>query len=502
MRSNQHSIKHFDMTSAQRVATHIPQASRILIVAAVLGSALCFSLSFGFPNSSSPAAFTGAQGGGAASRGGRGGEICEVTNLNDSGPNSARDCLTRRNPRTVIFRVAGRINLHSGIRINDPYLTIAGQTAPGGGIEFAGKEMNNDSLIFIYTHDVVVRNVRVRVGNGPGHSPGPGTGCVGFYIGNADVFNVILDHISVSWSDNKPVGLWSNYGPGVRNVTVQWSMINESILGHAVGPGVGNSNGSTANFLDDDFHHNFLSNASHRLPETAQRSMRWVNNIVYNWSFYASATLGAQVSDFIGNIYKAGPLNHEAQKYELHFSDVGSPWDSGPPSVYLLGNKGPNQQNPSGDQWVMANKITGENGKEIGPVPQNWRRSVPLPAEEFPITADDANHLEDILFATVGDAQRLDCDGNWVNKRDPVDIRLIAEYKNGKGILPRSEDAVGGFPKIDPGQPCVDTDHDGIPDAWEIAHKLNPKNPADAGKITADGYTALEHYLNGNKPQN
>src|ERR1700751_5007384 len=106
MRSNQHSTKHFDMTSAQRVATHIPQASRILIVAAVLGSALCFSLTFGFPNSSSPAAFTGAQGGGAASRGGRGGEICEVTNLNDSGINSARDCLPRRNPRTVIFRVA------------------------------------------------------------------------------------------------------------------------------------------------------------------------------------------------------------------------------------------------------------------------------------------------------------------------------------------------------------------------------------------------------------
>jgi len=464
--------------------------------------ALTASLAVARPKSTSPSAFTGAQGGGASARGGRGGEVCEVTNLNDSGPNSARDCLTRRGPRTVVFRVAGRINLHTGIRITDPYLTVAGQTAPGGGIEFAGKEMNNDSLLFIYTHDVIVRNVRVRVGNGPGHSPGPGTGCVGFYIGNADVYNIILDHVSVSWSDNKPIGVWSNYGPGVHNVTVQWSMINESILGHAVGPGVGNSNGSTANFLDVDFHHNFLSNASHRLPETAQKSMRWVNNIVYNWSFYASATLGAQASDFIGNLYKAGPLNHEAQKYELHFSDIGSPWDSGAPSVYLLGNKGPNQQNPLGDQWVMANKITGENGKEISPVPQNWRRPIPLPAEEFPITADDANNLENVLFPTVGDSQRLDCDGNWVSKRDAVDSRLIAEYKAGKGILPRSEQAVGGFPAIDPGKACVDTDHDGIPDAWEIAHKLNPKNPADAGKIGADGITNLERYLNGNKPQN
>jgi hypothetical protein len=475
------------------------ESSRTVVWLALASATLLLWMAATSATTSSAAAFVGAQGGGAAAKGGRGGEICEVTSLDDSGPNSARDCLNRKNPRTVVFRVAGRINLRSGIRITEPYLTIAGQTAPGGGIEFAGKQMNNDSLISINTHDVIVRYVRVRIGTGPGHSPGPG-GCVGFFIGNTDISNVILDHVSVSWSDNKPIGIWSNYGPGVHNVTVQWSMINESILGHAVGPGVGNSNGSTANFLDDDFHHNFLSNSSHRLPETAQRSMRWVNNIVYNWNFYASATLGAQASDFIGNIYKAGPLNHEAQKFELHFSDVGSSWDSGAPSVYLLGNKGPNQPNPSGDQWAMASKITGENGKEVGPVPLNWRRPIPLPAEEFPITADDANNLENVLFPTVGDSQRLDCDGNWVTKRDAVDIRLITEYKNGKGILPRSEDSVGGFASIDSGKACVDTDHDGIPDAWEIAHKLNPKNPADANKLTPDGYTNLEHYLNGNKP--
>jgi hypothetical protein len=445
-------------------------------------------------------AFPGAQGGGAASVGGRGGEVCEVTTLSDSGPNSARDCLTRKGHRTVVFRIAGRINLLSGIRISEPFLTVAGQTAPGGGIEFAGKQMNNDSLIYIYAHDVIVRYLRVRIGNGPGHRPGPSTGCVGFFIGNADVYNVILDHVSISWSDNKPVGMWANYGPGVHNVDVQWSMINESIRGHGVGPGIGNSNGTTAAFTDDDFHHDFLSNQTHRLPETSSGTMRWVNNIVYNWSFYASATLGFQKSDFIGNIYKTGPLNPEAQKHELHFASVSNGWDDGPPSVYLLDNKGPNQSNPSGDQWAMASRIKGENLDEIGPVPGPWRRTTPLAPETFPIAADDVNSLEALLFASVGDSQRLDCKGNWVPKRDAVDARLIKEYQTSTGTVPASEDNVGGFPAIDPGKACADFDHDGIPDEWELAHGLNPKNPADGAKVTPDGYTNLEHFLNGNFP--
>jgi pectate lyase len=445
-------------------------------------------------------AFPGAQGGGAASKGGRGGQVCEVKTLDDDGPNSFRDCLARKGPRTVVFRVAGRINLRTGIRVMNPYLTIAGQTAPGGGVEFSGVDMHDGAMIYIYTHDVIVRYLHLRIGTGPQHSPGPSTGVVGLFIGNEDVYNVMVDHVSISWSDNKPISVWSNYGPGVHNLTVQWTITSEGILGHSVGPGVGNSNKTTAAWTDIDFHHSFFADHSHRLPETAQKSMRWVNNIVYNWNFYASATLGNQASDFINNIYKAGPLNSEAQKYELHFSDQASEWDSGPPSVYLSGNKGPNQPNPSGDQWALANKITGENGKELGPVPTTWRRAFPLPAEEFPIAIDDVNNLESIVFATAGDSQRLDCNGNWVFNRDAVDTRLISEYKSGKGILPRSEKDVGGFPAVDAGTVCPDSDHDGIPDAWETAHHLNPNNPNDANKVNADGYTNLEHFLNGNAP--
>ncbi len=125
---------------------------------------------------------------------------------------------------------------------------------------------------------------------------------------------------------------------------------------------------------------------------------------------------------------------------------------------------------------------------------------LPGTPQQIPITVDDVNHLEDHLFSTVGASQRLDCNGNWVPNRDAVDTRLINEYKAGTGIIPTSETQVGGFPTIDPGSACADSDHDGIPDAWEIAHGLNPKNPSDGRKLNPDGYTNLEHFLNGGSP--
>ncbi len=463
----------------------------------LLGALLLTSWS-AISTGATPAAFPSAQGGGAAAAGGRGGFVCEVTNLDDSGPKSFRDCLTRSGPRTVVFRVAGIIWLKTGIRITEPYITIAGQTAPGGGILLSGKQMGPDSMIFVGTHDVIMRYIRIRVGSGSNHSPGPASGVVGIAIMNYDIYNVIVDHVSISWTDNKPFVVHANYGPGIHNVTMQWTMTNEGLLGHSAGPGVGNQNGTYYAFTDIDFHHNFWTDFSHRLPLTGQRTMHLINNIIYNWSFYATATEGPQSSDIIGNLYKAGPYRPRAYKYEMLFNTTGgSSGFTGNPSIFLLGNKGPNQPNSSGDQWAMANVNTVENGAPAGPVPASWRRSAPLPRQSFPITLDDVNNLENVLLPTVGASQRLDCNGNWVLNRDAVDTRLINEYKAGTGIIPTAETDVGGFPIMDPGTPCADSDHDGMPDAWEIAHGLNPKDPSDGPKLNGDGYSNLEHFLNG-----
>jgi hypothetical protein len=452
-------------------------------------------------------AFPGAEGGGAASVGGRGGTVCEVTNLNDSGLNSFRDCATRSGPRILVFRVGGTIQLRSQVTITNPYITIAGQTAPGGGILFSGTEMPPSAMIFIGTHDVTIRYIRIRIGIGRLHSGGPADGVVGISVMNYDIYNVMIDHVSISWWDNKPFVIYSNYGPGIHNLTVSWSMTNEGLAPSVSRPAsqsvCGGSGTSKANpvvyaFHDDDYHHNFFSNCSHRMLETAQATMRYVNNIHYNWSYFATATEGPQKSDIIGNLYKPGPLTRAAYKYEMLFNDTGgSSGFKGPASIYLLGNKGPNQQDPAGDQWPMANLNAVENGAPTGPVPAAWRRVMPLPDEQFPINTDDADKLENVLFPTVGASQKLDCNGNWVFNRDFVDIRLINEYKAGAGVIPKSEKDVGGFPIIDPGVPCADSDHDGIPDLWEIAHGLNPNDPSDGPKLNPDGYTNLEHFLNG-----
>jgi pectate lyase len=460
-----------------------------------------------------PPAFPGAQGGGAAAVGGRGGSVCEVTNLKDSGSNSFRDCLTRKGPRTVVFRVAGIIQLRSQIMIGNPYITIAGQTAPGGGILLAGTQMGtvNPAMIFVGTHDVVIRYIRIRIGVGPRHSGGPSAGIVGIAIENYAIYNVMIDHVSISWWDNKPFIIYSNYGPGVRNVTIQWSMTNEGLAPDASRPGsqstcggAGDSNGSFAGFTNNDYHHNFYSDCSHRLLETSGPSMRDVNNIRYNWSYFATQSQGSSAVDFIGNLYKAGPSTSGAYACNGHpceiLIDPFNADQTGNPSIYMLGNKGPNQANPQGDQWVMVNQEAGYQTGPTGPAPASWHRSAPLPAEQFPIVADDVNNLENVLLPTVGASQRLDCNGNWVSNRDAVDTRLIQEYKAGTGIIPSSETQVGGFPTIDPGTPCADSDHDGIPDAWEIAHGLNPKDPSDGPKLNRDGYTNLEHFLNGGSP--
>ena len=170
---------------------------------------------------------------------------------------------------------------------------------------------------------------------------------------------------------------------------------------------------------------------------------------------------------------------------------------SGNSSLYVAGNIGPNNANPVNDNWVMVREITDENGDTVGALSTKYRRATPLPALPVPITVDPVNTLEAVMLPTVGASQRLDCLGNWVPNRDAVDTRIINEYNTSRGIIPATENDVGGFPVIANGTPCPDSDHDGMPDAWEQAHRLNPNNAADGAQISSNGYTNLENYLNG-----
>jgi hypothetical protein len=268
---------------------------------------------------------------------------------------------------------------------------------------------------------------------------------------------------------------------------------------------VGNFSGAgfDAQEANYDFHHNFFSNFGGELPSLTNRTARWVNNVVYDWSKFASDFLGGVQVDIIGNRYKAGPLNAGARAHEIEASDAGAAPNPGPPSLYLSGNVGPNQPDAAGDQALLLAAIAGEGSAEVGPVPSSWIRTTPLPAlvgdggsGYVPIVADPVANLEATLLPEVGNSRGLDCMGVWVGRRDNVDARLINEYLDG-GVGALFSSTTYPVPSIAAGTACASTSHDGIPDAWATAHGLSPSDATKGARDAGNGWTWLDRYLGG-----
>jgi hypothetical protein len=449
-------------------------------------------------------AFPSAGGGGAAAVGGRGGQVIYVTSLNDTGAGSLRACATASGPRTCVFQVAGVIHPATMIDVQTPNLTIAGQTAPGGGITLAGDAIGVAPLFRISANDVVIRYLTCSIGLGAGHSPGPSSGATCFELtsGNNQQ-NVVLDHLTMRWWDDKPYILLSDAGfSPITNTTLQWSMMYEPNAGHQVGPMTDDTGGFASGDTNNDFHHNMMDNIGHRLPLYNTKSGRWVNNLVFNWSFYALLAQGGVSIDIINNEYVAGNLNVGNTNHEFDFNNTQSSDDPdgdmpGPPSAYISGNVGPDQSNPNGDQTLMTSQGS-ENGDGGGAVPSSWFRSSLLPGEAFPINADSQPNLDSVLLPTVGNSQMVDCNGNWVNRRDSVDTRIITQYQTlGPGNFFTVADAEHSIPPIAAGTPCTESMNDGIPDQWKVANGLSTTDPNLYNEIAPNGYTYLEYYMDG-----
>lgn len=184
-------------------------------------------------------AFPTAEGYGKYTVGGRGGTVYEVTNLNDSGVGSLRAAVEASGPRTVVFRVSGTINLTKNLQINNPNITIAGQTAPGDGICL------KKYPLIIAANQVIIRYLRVRLGGESGDDSDA--------VSGRFVSNVILDHISASWSVDETMSVYH-----CENITIQWCLIAESMYNsnHVKGAhgfaGIWGSNNSS-------YHHNLLA---------------------------------------------------------------------------------------------------------------------------------------------------------------------------------------------------------------------------------------------------
>jgi pectate lyase len=485
----------------------------------------CFSLSFvkgGIP------AFPGAGGYGAQSVGGRGGRVIEVTNLNDTGPGSFRSAVTTPGRRIVVFRIGGTLELKSRIDIGHPYLTIAGQTAPGGGITLKGTSEGGGQMLRIRTHDVVVRYLRIRSGahGRPGRSqvnisldPIPARG-----DRFGDVYNIMIDHVSVSWTLDENIAIHRNVPeddpnawrahPKIYDVSIQQCLIAEGLYPHSTGIQTGGEriarggksiyNGGHG-VLRLSIHRNLFANTSHRNPALGCKSAQVVNNVMYNWSSKCSETHDAIMVDWIANYYKPGPLS-DPRRLIVHnpFFKGYSQYRFADPSIFMSGNV--NAQIPEQKDWQMYTIHYEER-----PLPASWRRAEPMFDAVCPVPILSAPQAYEWVLADVGANARLNSLGERVPNPDATDRRIINDVRNGTGAGVLFEgkrvhymhpDQVGGFAKIEPGMAYADSDHDGMSDAWETKHGFNPQAPSDRGDDTdRDGYTNIEEFLNSTNPK-
>lgn len=419
-------------------------------------------------------AFPGAEGAGAYAMGGRAGRVFIVTSLDDDGPGTLREAVKAKGPRIVVFAVSGTIQLKSNLNIKNDFITIAGQTAPGGGITL------RDYPLVVAANHVVIRHVRSRLGSASGQE----ADAISVYDGK----HIILDHVSASWSTDESLSVSQKYKEsliGLDQVTIQWSVIAESLNKsvHAKGDhGYGTlSRGSFG--ARYSFHHNLWASHTARMPrpgnfenqslDATGAFMDFRNNVFFNWkgsgkggaSGYNADTDAVTTYNFVNNYYVAGPNSKGA-----HAFDEKSPVAR----AYFAGNW-MNHAEPA-DPWSLVTGVQADGYRQTAPIPM------------APVTTEPADTAFRAVLAKAG-AGRV---------RDSVDERIIAGVAKGQGRIIDSQDDVGGWPALLTGTAPPDGDRDGMPDAWEKAQGLNPGDPADgATDRNGDGYTNLEDYLNG-----
>ncbi len=418
-------------------------------------------------------AFPGAEGFGKYTVGGRGGRVIAVTNLNDDGPGSFRAACNALGPRVVVFRVGGNIALKRELKIKNPFITIAGQTAPGEGI------CVRDHGVQFATDEVIVRYMRFRPGDTAGreYDGFGGTGA-----------RAIIDHCSVSWGIDETLSI--NKG---QNFTVQWCMVTESLANsvhhkgrHGYGGLWGGPGGS--------WHHNILAHHTSRNPRASGNVdsglMDCRNNVIYNWGFNSAYGGELWPRNWINNYYKFGPGTDEKVKHRIFYqADARG-------RMYAAGNF------VWGFPEVTKNNWNG--GIDFSPTGDATEKTLRAdkPFVVAPVRTQPAEEAFRIVLKQAGASLH----------RDAVDTRVIHEIETGtaqygatwggggKGIIDSQKD-VGGWPELKSGAAPVDSDADGMPNDWEQAHGLNPQQAKD-GVLDrdGDGYTNLEEYLNSLVP--
>ena len=355
-------------------------------------------------------AFPGAEGFGAFTPGGRDGKTNYVENLNDSGPGSLRAAVESKGPRVVLFRVGGVIPLKSTLRIEEPFITIDGQDAPGSGI------MLRNHGIEVRSHDVVLRYLRVRVGDDDvrldtprardAYYGGAGEHALYFIEGSK---NCIADHLSLSWSTTKILSI--NHLADL--ITVQWCILSEGLnfADHGLGVIIGQGRLT--------WHHNLIAHNQSRNPRFASLvDADFRNNVIYDWGDTAGLGEFDRVN-YIGNYLKPGPSTRKEQRLFHDGVDVVMPG-----SLYLADNILDGNAQVNHDNWLGV----GYDRATIG---------APKPFPAPPVATDPPKIAFDRVLKEAGAT---------LPRRDAVDERIVREVRDGTGHIIKWVKDTGGWP--------------------------------------------------------
>ncbi|SEW00738.1 Por secretion system C-terminal sorting domain-containing protein [Chitinophaga sp. YR573] len=410
-------------------------------------------------------AFPGAEGFGRYASGGRAGDVYIVTNLNDSGSGSFRDAVSQPN-RIVVFEVGGIIHISSRVVVS-PNITIAGQTAPGDGIVIYG-----NGVSYSAASNSICRYLRVRMGVGGDSGKDA--------LGVANGANMIFDHVSVSWGRDENFSIsWDNKGLEPANITIQHSIMGQGLWSHSCG-GLIQTNGGVSLYC------NLYIDNKTRNPKVKGKN-EFVNNVIYNWgnggAYILGDSQGTSEANIINNYFIAGPaVNDNTAPFTRGNINFGA---------FASGNYYDSSRDGSLNGSLLVQDDYGTGDRAI-----NWQ-STPY---AYPLIPDSGNVLTtDLAYQTV-----LQQVGASYPHRDEVDQFMINELSSlgtegvtintftNENLLP-----TGGPGNVSGGVAPTDTDRDGMPDQWELANGLNPANAADGKILNTDGYTNLEHYING-----
>lgn len=454
------------------------------------------------PQASIPA-FPGAEGGGKYSFGGRGGRTIVVTNLNDDGPGSFRWACEQGGARIVVFNVAGIIRIKTPVIIRAPYITIAGQTAPGDGVCIAGES------VWINTHDVIIRFMRFRRGE-------TWVGRRDDAIGGNPIGNIMIDHVSASWGLDENMSMYRHmYNDSTPaqeqklptvNITIQNSIFGEALdtWNHAFGSTLGGENCT--------FMRNLWANNAGRNPSIGWFGIfNFANNVVFNW-VHRSIDGGDYRAQYniINNYFQPGPatpnnnvghriLKPESGRSKLKYQVYGR--------AYVNGNIMEGHPEITKDNWNGGVQVEDLPNTGAYTDDMKWHEPLPMPV----MTIIPAQEARTFVLQNAGAT---------LPKRDPVDQRITTQVRTGKIVVSDSVVApttqfkhrrmpldsykigiitdvsqVGGYPSYK-GESYKDSDNDGMPDAYELKNGLNPKDAVDATQKTKSGYTQIEQYLN------